>query len=148
MTHACRRDAALSRFVVVCVLCQRFTLRGMRTAIQVDAPLSARVFSACLFHALRLTHMCACNVARAVLFSRQVLEKGRNGAHSPISLHNLSGSTARCHANHNSSRQWRGLTHRRREAAPRLHACAIAHASFFLPLLQRDAHSTSLFEMY
>ena len=66
---------------------------------------------------------------RAVSFSRQpqcawlspdrkVLKEGRNGAHSSISLCNLFGSTERCHANHNRSRQLPG--------------CAVAHASFFL----------------
>ena len=78
--------------------------------------------------------------ARAVFFSRQpqcallspnrqVLEQGRNDAYNSIFRYNLSGSTAFCHANHNKSGKLRGL----RKAASRLHACAIAHASFFLP---------------
>ena len=35
-----------------------------------------------------------------------------------------------------------------RKATSRLHACAIAHASFFLPLLERNTHSTSLIATY
>ena len=92
---------------------------------------------------------------RAVSFSRQpqctwlnpvrqalehVLEQGRNDDHSSISLCILSGSTARCHTNHNKSRKLRGLMHRFRKAASRLHECAIAYASFFLLLLECNAH--------
>ena len=42
-------------------------------------------------------------------------------------------SLATQHANHNKSGQLRGLTHRLRKTASGLHACTIAHASFFLP---------------
>ena len=109
----------------------------------------------CVFGLACLTHCASLTCARALSFSRepqcawlqpdgQVLEQGRNGAHNSISRYNLSGSTARCHANHNKSVKLRGL----RKAASRLHACAIAHASFFLALLERSAPSTSLFEMY
>ena len=37
---------------------------------------------------------------------------------------------------------------RLRKAAPRLDVYAIAHAPFFFPLLERNAHSTSLFELH
>ena len=65
--------------------------------------------------------------------NHQVLEQAETATIAPFPGYNLSGSTARCHANHNKSRKFRALTHRHRKAAPRLHACAIAHASFFLP---------------
>ena len=65
---------------------------------------------------------------------------------APVAPYNLSGSTARCHASHNKSSKLGG--HRLRMAALRLHACAIAHASFFLPLLERNAYFTSLLKMH
>ena len=43
------------------------------------------------------------------------------------------------HANHNKLGHLQGLPHRLRQAASRLHACAIAHASFFLFLLEHNA---------
>ena len=55
----------------------------------------------CPFHVTLNVHGLAPIGDRQVL--EQVLEQARDGAHSSVSQYDLSGSTARCHANHNKS---------------------------------------------
>ena len=127
--------------------------REVQTETHAHSDLSRRVSVFCLAD---LTHLCACSVLFTstsvhMAQSRSAIAKCRNRPEtSPIAPFPGMASLAaqHTHAKYNKSGRLRRLTHRVRKDALRLHPCAIAHASFFLPLLERNAHSTSLFEMY